>query len=687
MKWFYRNDERDFVPDQFKKKSNRSKNFNPRNQDAAIEMYLSRLEEEILNLNTRIREHNISEEERKAIDSLRNDTSIIIKEADKGSCIVVWDREDYLKEAESQLGDKGVYEKLSGDTVSPLIEVIKSCIDSIDKRGDIPRETLDYFLVDNPKLGRFYLLPKIHKRLYRVPGRPVISNSSYYTENISAFLDFHLKPLATQVKSFVKDTNDFLKKLSSLPNLPSDTILCTADVVGLYPNIPHEDGIESLRRAFDRRDEKISTSSLLELSKCVLENNIFEHNGEVFKQKQGTAIGTKMAPNYAILFMSDLEEKILDSAPNNLKPLVWWRYIDDIFFLWQHGEESLKLFFDHLNSDETHKSVKFTFEYSDTTINFLDVKVYRKGNRLATDLYVKPTDTHQYLDASSCHVTHSKTSIPYSQALRLNRICSEPHEFDLRCNELETWLIKRGYDQKLVRTKVLDARRKKRKDLLSQEKREKTYKLTLTITYHPAFQNLGVLLRKLHIMLTGDKDHKKVFRDVPIVGFRRGKSLKDFLVRAKIPSPDGNRGSSGGCDGNRCQMCPFVKKTSSFADNKNKTYDIRGVHLNCSSTNVVYLLTCKTCGIQYVGSCTTQFRARFANYKSCNKRHKTDIVSQQHLHNHFDLPGHSGFSDFEFTLIDQGRSFEDTRERERFWQYKLKTLLPNGLNECEVVTQ
>ena len=112
---------------------NQSKNFDPRNQDAAIEMYLSRLEEKILNLNTRKREHNISKEERKAIDSLRNDTSIVIKEADKGVCIVVWDREDYLKEAELQLGDKGVYEKLSGDeSVSPLIMVIKSCIDSID---------------------------------------------------------------------------------------------------------------------------------------------------------------------------------------------------------------------------------------------------------------------------------------------------------------------------------------------------------------------------------------------------------------------------------------------------------------------------------------------------------------------------------------------------------------------------
>ena len=58
----------------------------------------------------------------------------------------------------------------------------------IRDRRDISDSTLDYFLVNNPKLGRFYLLPKIHKRLQNMPGGLVISNSGYYTENISAFL-------------------------------------------------------------------------------------------------------------------------------------------------------------------------------------------------------------------------------------------------------------------------------------------------------------------------------------------------------------------------------------------------------------------------------------------------------------------------------------------------------------------
>ena len=80
-------------------------------------------------------------------------------------------------------------------------------------------------MVNKPKFGRFYLLPKIHKRLHNVPGRPVISNSGYYTENISAFLEHHLKPISQKLKSYIQGTNGFLRKLDALPSLTEDIIL------------------------------------------------------------------------------------------------------------------------------------------------------------------------------------------------------------------------------------------------------------------------------------------------------------------------------------------------------------------------------------------------------------------------------------------------------------------------------
>ena len=101
----------------------------------------------------------------------------------------------------------------------------------------------------------------------------------------------------------------------SLPSFPDDVVLCTIDVVSLYPNIPHDEGLIAMRKALDlRKDKRISTESLIELAECVLKNNIFEHNLSFYKQLRGTAIGTKMALPYAIIFLGDLEERFFSDC-------------------------------------------------------------------------------------------------------------------------------------------------------------------------------------------------------------------------------------------------------------------------------------------------------------------------------------------------------------------------------------
>ena len=178
LMWYFRNDDRETIINPFQKKSK----FNLKRNDASKEIYLSGLEEETLNIDTNINYSNLTKEERKALYSPRDDTSIVIKEVDKGSAVVVWDREDYLAEAEKQLDDKNVYKKVTKEVEDSLEKTITEVLGKVRKRGDISDSTLDYFLVNNSKLGRFYLLPKIHKRLHKIPGRPVISNSSNYTE-------------------------------------------------------------------------------------------------------------------------------------------------------------------------------------------------------------------------------------------------------------------------------------------------------------------------------------------------------------------------------------------------------------------------------------------------------------------------------------------------------------------------
>ena len=148
--------------------------------------------------------------------------------------------------------------------------------------------------------------------MHDVPGGPVISTCGYFTENILSFLDYHLQPLAKKVESYIKDTNHFLKKPKELGRLPKNAILCTIDVVGLYPNIPHEEGLASIRKHLDKRENKeVTTNTLVELADIVLKNNYFQFLDKTFKQKWGTAIETKFAISYSILFMADLEKHLL----------------------------------------------------------------------------------------------------------------------------------------------------------------------------------------------------------------------------------------------------------------------------------------------------------------------------------------------------------------------------------------
>ena len=137
-----------------------------------------------------------------------------------------------------------------------------------------------------------------------------------------------------------------------------------------------------------------------------------------------------------------------------------------------------------------HLTIKFTANYSRDKIRFLEVEIIKKGNQHVTDLYIKHRHTHQYIHANSCHVFYYKKSVPYSQALRLNRICSENSFFDQRCNELEIWYEGRGYTDKLVRKQILKARQFSRAELLNnQRKKENEDKLILDITYHLVWLN------------------------------------------------------------------------------------------------------------------------------------------------------------------------------------------------------
>ena len=258
IKWHFRNELSENFSEipSFRPKSS----WKPPKGNPNLEMFLSKVEQDLFKTIETPRYSNLSSDEWKAIRFLADDRSIVIKKADKGSAVVVWDRVDYIKEAQKQLKDENVYKKVNfkDQNLSELVDKSNHFFRGLKTKGCITDKTLKYSTYQYKKacnLGKLNLLPKIHKRLSEVPGRPVISNCGAPTEKVSEFLDFHLKSIMQEGASYIKDTTDFQDKIKNL-RVPKDAFLVTADVVGLYSNIPHEAGLKSLKEAWDRRREK-----------------------------------------------------------------------------------------------------------------------------------------------------------------------------------------------------------------------------------------------------------------------------------------------------------------------------------------------------------------------------------------------------------------------------------------------
>ena len=327
------------------------------NRERAIEAYVEALERELLTHDFDMTyQRNLSREEQQALQNLRKYDDVIIKQADKGSAVVIMDKEAYLQEAMRQLNDSEIYQPLVKDSTRDMIKKVNERIQETHRKGNIDDKTRDYLLDSgDERAGKFYLLPKIHKK--GCPGRPVISGCNTPTEKISRFVDHHLRPLVPEINSYIKDTNDFIRKLMEIDTLPDGAILCTVDVVGLYPHIPHDEGLQAVKEALVAWDSNLDErkklgdlkNDIVDLTEIVLKNNNFVFDGKHFIQKLGTAIGTRMAPSYANIFMDKLERQFIEQA--EMKPHTWWRYIDDIFIIWTEGENSLRDFIDYLNSE------------------------------------------------------------------------------------------------------------------------------------------------------------------------------------------------------------------------------------------------------------------------------------------------------------------------------------------------
>lgn len=634
-----------------------------------LDMYIKAVQGDILQAfgTRRSGPPNLTRKERNALGSLGKRTDIVIKPADKGGGIVILDKDDYIQEGNRQLNNPKFYKKLSSNPTAEHRSIIGKTLTKLTDEGELPLRVSKALTPKNASAGRFYMLPKIHKENY--PGRPIVSGIGTLTEPISDYIDSLIKHIPPKHPSYIRDTNHFLRELSNI-TFPHGAFLVTLDVVSLYTNIPHDDGIQAMIGAYEKYKilDSPSPSTIETLANLVLKLNTFEFNNSYYLQTSGTAMGTKMAPNYANIFMSKIESDFLSSCA--IKPIFYKRFLDDIFMIWTETEDELVKFIASFNN--IHPSISFTHTYSTSKINFLDVLVRVEGGALITSVYKKPTDRQQYLHFKSCHPRHCKTSIPYSQAIRFKRICSKSIDFQENANRMRVTLEKQHYPPSIIEDAIKKAEISNRHHTLAESQPTPQH-CNLILTFADNIPNINKILKKHFNIIEQSQRLSKIFSTAPQVTYRRPKNLQNHVVHSTVNKPRPLGCTS--CGKSRCQICKHMQSTAlAKSTHSNFKHFIRE-DLNCDSSNVVYMLECGDCGMQYIGQTDNSFRLRFNNHRS-----HAQTLPNLPLSKHLRKEGHE-FDNLKVTILQSG--FKNTREREQresYFIFKFNTL-QQGLNE------
>ena len=272
-------------------------------------------------------------------------------------------------------------------------------------------------------------------------------------------------------------------------------------------------------------------------------------------------------------------------------------------------------FIDALNS--FHPSIKFTCNISTEKVNFLDVTVSKSENfNFVTDLYVKCTNVHQYVEYSSCHPKSCKNGIPYSQGKRYRRIISNDTKFKENILHLRDFFLERNYPASIVDEALGNACSLSQDEALQTSiKNGDKNIIPFVVEYNPSLPNIGLVINKYWdlLQLSNKASVNSVHAYKPILAFRRPKNLRDYLVRSSFA--DRTHHFSQTCDRRRCSNCKNIIKADVFTSNRTQESFKMRYSTDCTSQNVIYLIECKRCNMQYIGQTNQQVSKRMNSHR------------------------------------------------------------------------
>ena len=594
--------------------------------------------------------YNISLFERTALNNLRANQSIVIKEADKGSSVIIMDLNYYKEKIKTILNDSQSYENIHSNIDKTVMNKIKKITEKY--KGILTEQECKYLSSFESKTSLFYGMPKIHKcesiinaikcqkktviTLKDPPDltfRPIVAGTNCPTHRVSHFVDILLQPFCVYVRSYVRDSLDVLSKLPKIVN--DSTALITFDVEALYTNISHDLGLRAIEywlNAYPQLITRITPAFILESIKLILENNTFEFDGNNYRQITGTAMGTKCAPAYATLCLGYLEIDLYRKIDSTYSEAIgtqfknaYKRFLDDVLIIMDLNHITVEAISSLLN--DLNENLVFKKESSGMEVHFLDLTISIKNKVLQTDLFYKPTDSKQYLNFKSCHPRHTKQAIPYNLARRICTIVSEIPVRECRLIELKMYLQKCNYPENMVLEGIKKAKSIPKTVLLNNAiNKTNTKILPFVSIYNPNYSCNFNIMKYAVDNLKRINSTKNIYKDVKLVNSKKqNKNLKQLLSRAILTSDSGGKVTK--CGSPRCELCDILMEGSTLTF-KNKTFIINK-NMSCDSQNCIYAIICNGCGEHYIGE-TVNLRLR-ANIHKDHVRRNIGLNVSRHI--------------------------------------------------------
>ena len=446
-----------------------------------------------------------------------------------------------------------------------------------------------------------YGLPKVHKET--CPVRPIMSAIGTYNYGLAKFLVPILQPI-TSNQYTVNSSFSFVKEITHT-TFSHGTVMVSFDVSSLFTNIPLDETISIILDNLFCETDAISFNGcsfnkahFKKILEFAVKNNNFIFNNQLHEQVDGVAMGSPLGPAFANIFMCALEKNFLSNCPLDFKPLLYRRYVDDTFCIFENNTQA-QCFLQYLNRQ--HPNILFTHENEDNnSLPFLDVLVMHSDYGFSTNLYRKETFTGLYTNFESLSPIQYKVNLIAVLIYRAYHICSSYLSFHKQVCSIKRFLLQNRFPIHLINRVIrnfLD------KQYVTKIKSQNVPKLSVLIL----LPYLGVhsirLKRKLNKFLGKIYPHI----DFQFI-FQSAKRIENFF--------------------------PFKDRAPKHA-----------------RSSIVYKFTCSSCKATYYGKTSRHFIVRCREHLGVNKKGKSIKGVSSSIRDHINDTGHNASLD-DFCVID-----------------------------------